>query len=69
MPLHYAAKKDYTDIVEHLVTHGASVNSIETVGQSCRCFVLIKVYLTYFQYVNDWYNQLKRKFCMFNETT
>jgi len=33
-PIHYAAKKDFTDIIEHLITYGASVNAVETVNIS-----------------------------------
>lgn len=33
-PIHYAGKKDFTDIIEHLITYGASVNAVETVNMS-----------------------------------
>ncbi|XP_052090089.1 uncharacterized protein LOC127726679 isoform X1 [Mytilus californianus] len=51
-PLHYAAKKDFTDIIESLVTHGAAVNAIETkTAQTALHITVSKNFLTTAQFL------------------
>ncbi|XP_076074981.1 uncharacterized protein LOC143045972 isoform X1 [Mytilus galloprovincialis] len=51
-PLHYAAKKDFTDIIESLVTHGAAVNAIDTkTAQTALHITVSKNFLTTAQFL------------------
>lgn len=51
-PIHYAAKKDFTDITEHLITYSASVNAVETkTAQTALHITVAKNFLTTAQFL------------------